>query len=261
MDEADLPPTRPDADIRVGLFVTCLANSFRPSVAEASLRLLERAGCEVDVPELQSCCGQPGYNGGDRSGAASTARMVVRVFEQYPYVVLPSGSCAGMLRIHYPKLLDGEWRERAERLADRVYELTQFLHEVLRWAPVPDSHPETFAYHDSCAGYRELGIHAQPRQLLAQAGHTVRDIEGGEVCCGFGGTFCARMPAISARMSDDKLSAVERSEAQTLLAGDLGCLLSLAGRARRRELPLRFRHVVEVLAGDLETPAIGEATD
>ncbi len=261
MEEADLPPTRPGAGMQVALFVTCLANSFRPSVADATVRLLAQAGCDVHIPEAQSCCGQPGYNSGDRRGAASTARMVIRVFERYQYVVVPSGSCAGMLRIHYPKLLEGEWRARAENLAGRVYELTQFLDEVLRFSPPPIQQPETFAYHDSCAGFRELGIHAQPRRLLAQAGHTVRDIEGSEVCCGFGGTFCARMPAISARMSDDKLRAAERSEAPTLLAGDLGCLLSLAGRARRRELPLRFRHVAEVLAGDLAEPAIGEAAD
>ncbi|MEE4279895.1 MAG: (Fe-S)-binding protein [Halieaceae bacterium] len=246
------------APIRVALFVSCLADSFRPGVAAASVSLLQRAGCDVVVPRAQTCCGQPGYNGGDRSGAAASARAVIRSFETFPHVVLPSGSCAGMLKHHYPRLLDGAWRARAEALAGRVHELTSFLDGVLGWTPPRSETAQEFAYHDSCAGLRELGIRDQPRRLLEAAGHRVRDIEGSEVCCGFGGTFCARMPSISARMSDDKLAAAQRSGADTLLGGDLGCLLSLAGRARRRDLPLRFRHVAEVLAEDMDAPAIGE---
>jgi len=255
-------PQKPPAEgPHVALFVSCLADTFRPSVAEATLELLERAGCRVSVPRLQTCCGQPGYNGGDRRGAAATARRVVETFEAYPYVVLPSGSCAGMLRVHYPRLLAGSWRERAQAMAGRVYELTQFLNDVLAWTPPAQTQSESLAYHDSCAGFRELGISAQPRRLLQAAGHRVRDIEGREVCCGFGGTFCVRMPAIAAKMSDDKLDAAARSGADTLVGGDLGCLLALAGRARRRDVPLRFRHVAEVLADRLDDPAIGEACD
>jgi L-lactate dehydrogenase complex protein LldE len=255
-------PQSPRADRpHVALFVSCLADTFRPSVAEATLELLERAGCRVSVPAQQTCCGQPGYNGGDRRGAAETARRVVETFENFPYVVLPSGSCAGMLRVHYPRLLTGAWRERAQALAERVYELTQFLDDVLAWTPPAQEHTGTFAYHDSCAGFRELDISAQPRRLLQAAGHRVKDIEAREVCCGFGGTFCVRMPDIAAKMSDDKLDAAARSGADTLIGGDLGCLLALAGRARRRDMPLRFRHVAEVLAERLDDPAIGEACD
>jgi L-lactate dehydrogenase complex protein LldE len=242
----------------VALFVTCLADSFRPAVARAALRLLEESGCRVTVPERQTCCGQPGYNSGDRAGATAVAQQVIEVFESYEYVVAPSGSCAGMLRVHYVQLLSGDWKERAAALAARVYELTQFLDDVLGWTPEARP-PHRYAYHDSCAGLRELGIDQQPRRLLQAAGQEVIDLEQREVCCGFGGTFCARMPAISAKMSDDKLAAAQRSGADTLLGGDLGCLLALAGRARREENPLHFRHVAEVLAGEDDAPPIGEA--
>lgn len=242
----------------VALFVTCLADSFRPAVARAALRLLEKSGCRVTVPERQTCCGQPGYNSGDRRSAIAVAQQVIGVFESHQYVVVPSGSCAGMLRVHYPQLLSGAWNERAVALAARVYELTQFLDDVLGWTP--DARPpHRYAYHDSCAGLRELGIDRQPRRLLQAAGQEVVDLEQREVCCGFGGTFCARMPAISAKMSDDKLLAAQRSGADTLLGGDLGCLLALAGRARRKDNPLHFRHIAEVLAGEDDAPAIGEA--
>jgi L-lactate dehydrogenase complex protein LldE len=242
----------------VALFVTCLADSFRPAVARAALRLLEQAGCNVTVPQRQTCCGQPGYNSGDREGAIAVAQQVIETFEPHQYVVVPSGSCAGMLRVHYPELLSGTWRERALALASRVFELTQFLDDILAWTP--DARPpRRYAYHDSCAGLRELGIDRQPRRLLQAAGQEILDLEQREVCCGFGGTFCARMPAISAKMSDDKLAAAQRSGADTLLGGDLGCLLALAGRARRKEIALHFRHVAEVLAGEDDAPAIGEA--
>jgi L-lactate dehydrogenase complex protein LldE len=249
--------TAPEAT-GVALFVTCLADLMRPATAFAAATLLERAGFEVIVPPLQSCCGQPGYNSGDYPGARAVAQRTVQQLEPYRYVVLPSGSCAGMLREHYPRLLDGEWADRAAALASRVYELTEFLTEVAgyRPSPVPDSPP--VAYHDGCAGLRELGVRAQPRQLLRGAGFEVRELELRDVCCGFGGTFCAKMPEISAKMADDKLADIERSGASEVVAGDLGCLLALAGRARRRQLPLRFRHVAEVLAGEPLAAPIGE---
>ena len=242
----------------VALFVTCLADLMRPSVAHASVTLLERAGFSVVVPEQQSCCGQPGYNSGDYSGAAAIARQVIANFENYRYTVLPSGSCAGMLIRHYPRLLEGQWRERAERFAPRVYELTTFLADVAEFHPTAQSGLPAIGYHDACAGLRELDIRRQPRRLLADAGVEVRELSQRDVCCGFGGTFCAKMPAISADMADHKISDAQASGADLLLGGDLGCLLALAGRARRENSSLQFRHIAEVLAGELDSPAIGE---
>ena len=240
----------------VALFVTCLADLMRPSVARAALTLLERAGCRVSVPRQQTCCGQPGYNSGDYRGAAALAKQLILAFEPYDYVVLPSGSCAGMLVEHYPKLLSGKWRLRAETFARKVYELTVFLDEVCGYAAPAAADAGTVAYHDACAGLRELGIREQPRRLLAATGFEVKELAQRDVCCGFGGTFCAKMPAISAKMADDKLADIAKTGADTVLAGDLGCLLALAGRARRNDHALQFRHVAEVLAGDLATAPI-----
>lgn len=242
----------------VALYVTCLADLMRPEVAEAAVALLEDADCEVIVPRAQSCCGQPGYNSGDYASAAALARQVIGEFEKYDYVVLPSGSCAGMLVHHYPKLLEGRWRERACALAARVYELTQFLVDVCHFAPVPRGEAMTLSYHDSCAGLRELDIRAQPRQLLQAAGVEIRELAQRDVCCGFGGTFCAKMPGISAKMADDKLQDATSTGATLVCGGDLGCLLALAGRARREGSTLEFRHVAEVLAGKVTAPGIGE---
>ena len=246
---------------RVFLFVTCLADLFRPSVAFASLHLLQRAGCDVEVPEAQTCCGQPAYNSGDYESTEPLARQVVAMLEPADYVVLPSGSCAGMISRHYPRLLSGEWRERALAVAAKTYELTSFLTEVVSLPPPENSArcASSVTYHDSCAGLREMGIAAQPRQLLReQCGVQVRELQQTEVCCGFGGTFCAKMPEISAKMTDDKLRSAAATGASILAGGDLGCLLSLAGRARRLGDTIELRHVAELLAGDLDTPAIGE---
>ncbi len=252
------PEPTPEKGPEVALFVTCLADLMRPSVARASLELLEAAGCTVTIPAHQSCCGQPGYNSGDYAGAMAIARQVIETFEPYPYTVLPSGSCAGMLVEHYPRLFDGEWRERATRFAARVHELTSFLSDVCDYQP-PATGSGAVAYHDSCAGLRELSVRDQPRSLLRHAGVEVRELKQSEVCCGFGGTFCAKMPDLSAAMADEKLKDLADSGADTLVGGDLGCLLALAGRARRRDLPLHFRHVAEVLVQDADTPPIGES--
>ena len=253
---SDAKPTQ------VALFVTCLADLFRPSVAFGTVALLEAAGCEVVVPEAQTCCGQPGYNSGDTNSARAIARQVIEVFEPYTHVVAPSGSCAGMIREHYPRLFEEypDWRSRAVALAGRTWEVTSFLADVMHFEPARINALEgrRVTYHDSCAGLRELGIKQQPRKLLAAAGVEITEMERTDVCCGFGGTFCVKMPDISQKMASDKLANAAAVEAEVLLGGDLGCLLNLAGRASRSGSRLEVRHVVEVIADQLEGPAIGQ---
>jgi L-lactate dehydrogenase complex protein LldE len=247
---------------RVGLFVTCLVDLFRPSVGFAALKLLEDAGCIVEVPEAQTCCGQPAYNSGDRSDARLVARGVISAFAAYDYVVAPSGSCTGMIRKHYPGLFadDADWGARAESLAAKTYELVGFLTDVLGVHSVAATHSGSVTYHDSCSGLRELGIQAQPRQLLKTvAGLELKELPEADVCCGFGGTFCVKYPDISNAIVEKKTAKIAATGAETLLAGDLGCLLNMAGKLKREGRATKSRHVAEVLAGMTDTPAIGEA--
>jgi L-lactate dehydrogenase complex protein LldE len=246
---------------RVGLFVTCLVDLYRPSIGFASIRLLEQAGCQVEVPRAQTCCGQPAYNSGDRVTARDLAAGILDAFGGYDYVVAPSGSCAGMLKTHLPHLFDDdpESRARADRLAERTFELTSFLVDVRGFVPpLRAGQPGTFTYHDGCSGLRELGVKSQPRKLLEAAGVTVTEMTEPEICCGFGGTFCVKYPEISGRMVTDKVRDIDATRATTVLAGDLGCLLNIAGRLRREAVRVDARHVVEVLV-DLGTdlPPIG----
>jgi len=240
--------------MRVGLLVTCLVDLMRPSIGFAALTLLERAGVEVVVPPAQTCCGQPAYNGGDRNDAIALARKLVAEFERCDAVVAPSGSCAGMVRTHYAELLgdDPAWRARAEALAAKTWELTQFLADVLAVDAVPGRFDGTVTYHDSCAGLREMGVKAQPRALLAKvAGLTLVEMAECESCCGFGGTFSVKFGEISARLADDKCKHVEAAGADALVLGDLGCMLNIEGRLRRRgHASTRVLHVAEVLAGE-----------
>ena len=244
---------------RVGLFVTCLVDLFRPSVGFASVKLIEEAGYAVDVPMAQTCCGQPAYNSGDRSDAIAIARKTIETFEDYDYIVAPSGSCAGMLRKHYPSLFKGgAWATRAEAFSGKVYELTSFLTEVAGMEGVKVAHAGSVTYHDSCSGLRELGIREQPRKLLASvSGLELREMPDADVCCGFGGTFCVKYPEISNRIVEEKAETIRATGAQTLLAGDLGCLMNMAGKLQRQGSDIKVRHVAEVLAGMEDTPAIG----
>jgi L-lactate dehydrogenase complex protein LldE len=246
---------------RIGLFVTCLANLFRPSVCFAAVSLLERAGCAVEVPEAQVCCGQPALNSGDRDSTCALARQVIAAFEGFDYVVAPSGSCIGTLRHDYPELLAGDaaWEARARALADRSFELTSFLTDVRKVASVDARFADTVTYHDSCSGLRDLGIQAQPRALLSTVqGLSLRELRDGETCCGFGGTFCVKYPEISSKIVSDKVRNVVDTGAGTLLGGDLGCLLNIAGRLRRLGSATRVFHVAEVLAGMADGPGIAE---
>lgn len=250
---------------RVALFVTCLVDLHRPAVGFAAIKLLEDAGCRVEVPPVQTCCGQPAFNSGDRRTAQEIARQVIDAFLPYDHVVAPSGSCAAMISHHFPGLFadtDPEARGRAERLAAKTHELTSFLTDVLGVTAVAASYRGHATYHDSCSGLRELGVKAQPRALLrGMDGLTLTEMKEPEICCGFGGTFCVKYPEISTRMVTDKTQDITATGADTLLAGDMGCLLNMAGRLKREGSPVRVRHVAEILAGLTdEAPPIGDVT-
>ena len=241
--------------LRVGLFVTCLVDLMRPRIGFAALKLLEAAGCEVTVPRTQTCCGQPGYNSGDRKSALALARKVLGEFEAYEYVVAPSGSCAGMIRSHYPDLFRDEPSEleRVERLCAKTYELTDFLVSIAKIERVDARFDGVVTYHDSCAGLRELGVKAQPRSLLAKvAGLALREMNEAETCCGFGGTFSIKFGDISARLADNKCGHALATGADAIVLGDLGCMLNIEGRLRRKgDSATKVLHVAEVLAGNV----------
>jgi L-lactate dehydrogenase complex protein LldE len=246
---------------RVALFVTCLVDLHRPSVGFASIALLEAAGCTVEVPRAQTCCGQPAYNAGDRKTARELAASIITAFSGYDYIVVPSGSCGGMLSRHLPHLFDDDpnLRAAADALAAKTHELVSFLTDIMHYTPTPPPHHATATYHDSCAGLRELGIKQQPRALLATVpGLALTEMADPELCCGFGGTFCVKFPDISTRMVSDKAADIESTGADLLLSGDMGCLLNMAGRLSRAGSSVQVRHIAELLAGTTGA-AIGAA--
>ncbi len=254
-------PRAPHPHPKVALLVTCLVDLFRPSVGFAAIELLEGAGCRVEVPGSQTCCGQPAHNAGDVASSRAIARRVIAAFAAYDFVVAPSGSCAAMLGRHYPDLLadDPDWAARARSLAAKTHELTSFLVDIMGVDGIAASWDGIAAYHDSCSGLNELAIRAQPRRLLQSvAGLRLKERDGAQACCGFGGTFCVTFGEISARMAGDCARAHEATGAQLLLGGDLGCLLNLAGWLKRQGSPVRVRHVAELLAGRMDIPAIGQ---
>jgi L-lactate dehydrogenase complex protein LldE len=240
--------------MRVGLFVTCLVDLMRPRIGFAAIRLLEDAGCEVAVPRTQTCCGQPAYNSGDRATAQALARKVLSEFEGYDYVVAPSGSCAGMIRAHFPELFSDAPAEleRVQRLAARTYELTDFLVTVAKLQSVPGVLNKSITYHDSCSGLRELGVKQQPRALLAKMpGLQLQEMEEAETCCGFGGAFAVKFGEISTHIAERKCANIAACGADAVVLGDLGCMLNIEGRLRRRgDLKTEVLHIAEVLAGE-----------
>ena len=254
------------AQPRVALFVTCLVDLFRPSVGFAAIRLLEQAGCTVEVPQGQTCCGQPAFNTGDRATTEAIARTIVETFEPFDYVVIPSGSCGGMLAKHLPELFEQEpeMRARAVALAARCHELISFLVDIRGIRSVSSSFSGRLTYHDSCSGLRELKIKEQPRQLLLSIDSVdLVEMREPETCCGFGGTFCVKYPAVSTRMVENKAADIAATGADTIAAGDLGCLMNMAGRLKREGSGIKAYHIAEILAGpesapDGTTPPIAE---
>ena len=238
--------------MKVGLFVTCLVDLVRPNIGFATLKLLEDAGCEVIVPASQTCCGQPGYNSGARDIAKTLAKKVLAEFQDCDYVVSPSGSCSGQMKVHAVEdLFKGEPEEAAFRaLAEKWFELSDFLVNVLKTQSVSGKYSGSITYHDSCSGLRELGVKQQPRALLAQTGCAISEMNDSEKCCGFGGTFSIKLGEISTRMAENKCVNIAMTGAQTLVGGDLGCLLNIEGRLRRNgDMKTKVFHFAEVAAG------------
>jgi len=240
--------------MRVGFFVTCLVDLMRPSIGFAALKLLETNGADVFVPAAQTCCGQPAYNSGDRADTIALARKVVAEFDDCDYLVAPSGSCSGMIKTHYGELFadDPAMRARVSKLAAKTFELTDFLANVLKVDKFPGTFAGKVTYHDSCAGLREMGVKAQPRALLAtMPGVQLSEMPECETCCGFGGTFSIKFGEISARLADNKCQNIADSGADAVVLGDLGCMLNIEGRLRRRgDTTTKVLHIAEVLASE-----------
>ena len=240
--------------MRVGLFVTCLVDLLRPSIAFASLKLLKSTGCNTVIPSSQTCCGQPAYNSGYRQAAIALAKKTLDEFKDCDYVVVPSGSCAGMIRVHYPELARSEpsLLAEAQNLSSKTYELTDFLVNVAKTEKLQCQFRGSVTYHDSCSGLRELGIKLQPRFLLAKnPSITLKEMKDCQTCCGFGGTFAVKYNNISAKIADDKCRNIQAMQADAVAMGDLGCMLHIEGRLRhQKDDKTKVMHIAELLAGE-----------
>jgi L-lactate dehydrogenase complex protein LldE len=239
--------------MNVGLFVTCLVDMVRPRIGFATLKLLEQNGCTVTVPAGQTCCGQPGFNSGDRESGLSLARKYLSEFESFDYVVAPSGSCVSMIRQYHTLFAeDPALQKRFKALGERTFELTDFLCQVLNVSTINSNFQGSLTYHDSCSGLRELGIKSQPRRLIGMvAGARLTEMTQSETCCGFGGAFSVKLGEVATRMADNKCTDATAGNPDAIVGGDLGCLLNIEGRLRRRgDHDTRVLHVAEVLAGD-----------
>jgi len=230
--------------------ITCLGDALYPSVGVAAVKVLEALGVDVDFPKAQVCCGQAAFNSGYRTEARRAAKAYLRAFRDSEHVVSISGSCAAMVRHHYPSLFAGSSHEdEAIALAARTYEFSEFLIDVLAVEQLPVEYRTRATMHHSCHTLRQLGIREQPEALLGMvAGLDYVPLPRGEECCGFGGTFAVKMPAISASLVDDKTDHVLETRAEVLVGLDMSCLMNIGGRLRRRGARTRVKHLAEVLA-------------
>ncbi len=235
----------------VQLFITCIIDTLYPETGQAVVRLLEKAGVSVSFPPGQTCCGQPAFNAGLRQPARDMAVQTIRAFEGYPgAVVIPSGSCAAMIRHSYPELFadDREWLPKALALAERTYELTEFLVDVLGVTDLGSHYKGRLAYHSSCHLLRGLGVDRQPRSLLENL-HEAELVELAETdeCCGFGGVFSVEHPEISSAMLDRKIANIDACQADTIVACDAGCVTNINGGLHRKHKTQRAVHIADIL--------------
>lgn len=237
--------------VQVSLFVTCVVDQLFPKVGIAMADVLERAGCSVDFPEAQTCCGQPAFNSGYRHEARDVAKHFIKVFKDCEYIVSPSGSCTAMVSHHYAELFhdDPERMHLVSRIATRTFEFSAFLTGVLGIDDVGARFPHTVTYHDSCHALRELKIRDSPRRLLDQVRDlTLREMDAAEECCGFGGTFSVKFPTVSGGMARTKIDSILRTGADTVVSLDASCLMQLQGALFRSGSHIRTMHLAEVLA-------------
>ncbi|UII57159.1 (Fe-S)-binding protein [Cytobacillus spongiae] len=235
--------------MKVTLFATCLVDLFQSDVGKATVELLERLGCEIDFPETQVCCGQPAYNSGYVKESKEAMKRMIQSFEHAEYVVSPSGSCASMFK-EYPHIFkdDANWRAKAKALAEKTYELTEFIVDVLEVEDVGARFEGKVTYHTSCHMTRLLGVKDAPIKLLSHVkGLEFTELPGKHNCCGFGGTFSVKMAQISEQMVDEKVQHVEETEADYLIGADAGCLMNIGGRIERKGKPIKVLHIAEVL--------------
>lgn len=232
---------------RVALFVTCLVDQIHPEIGVATVRLLKRAGYQVEFPAGQTCCGQPFFNSGFRPEAANLAKKTIEILEPYDYVVLPSGSCTTMIRAEYAHLLENEpaWYQRAKQVAKKVFELSEFLVHKAKWQPAANTEAPTITYHDSCHMCRMLHLKQEPRTVLTQAGCTISEMDESDRCCGFGGLFSLRMPEVSNAMTNDKLTRAANTQTTLLVTADPGCMMQMRGLAEQNNV--RVEHISTVL--------------
>ena len=235
----------------VQLFVTCLVDTFYPETAEAIVSILNRLGVGVDFPAAQTCCGQPQFNAGLRADARQMAEHMIKTFENLPGDVLsPSGSCAHMIRHNYPELFtdNPDWLSRAQALAKRTFEFTEYLVDVMGVTDLGAHWDGTLTYHPSCHLSRGLGIDRQPRELLANVqGAQIVTLPEEQDCCGFGGVFSVAHPELSAEFLKRKINNLEKSESPTLVVADTGCIMHIAGGLHRQKKPQKVIHIAEVL--------------
>jgi L-lactate dehydrogenase complex protein LldE len=233
---------------QIALFVTCLVDQIYPEIGIATTRILKRAGFEVAFPEEQTCCGQPFYNSGFVKEARWLAKRTIEIFADYPVVVLPSGSCTTMIRKEYVHLFhhDSEWHRKAEALAKKTYELTEFLIKIGGLEVKTPVKGQLVTYHDSCHMSRSLGIKEEPRSLLKQAGFQLVEMAAVDRCCGFGGLFSARMPEVSTAMTEEKLFKANLTEAPLLVSSDPGCLMQMRNH-QKDPSAIQIKHIAEVI--------------
>lgn len=248
----------------VALFVTCLVDIMRPQVGVAAIELLKQANCEVVVPPQQTCCGQPAYNSGARKAAKKLSKQVIDHFSAFDYIVVPSGSCTGMIRKHYPELLNDDpvYQQKALDIAGRTYELIEFLNDICQ-LNVQATMNKSVTYHSSCASLREAGLKDQPYKLLGQVkGCKIKPLPEATTCCGFGGTFCVKFPEISNKMVTDKVQNIMGTQAEVLTSVDLGCLMNIVGKLQKQHgNKVKALHLAEILANQGKQAGIGEPED